>query len=177
MATLRGYQSYNKSVLMRGMTVHARNVIMPELLAMLKRVAQDIVDAVDSDSYIPEYTSNLHDATGVAIYNDGKVESFLPTKRATKKSHSGFDGLAHYGIDGSEWLQNTIAEAATTFASGLWFVVISAVPYAYRIDESGSPKGRGMGFFKKTHEDALREILAGLTPIAADVSTSTGTSL
>lgn len=162
---------------MRGLTVHAKNVIMPDLLAMLVRVAQDLVAAIDSGSYIPEWTANLHDATGVAIYNDGAVTKFLPTKKATKAAHSGFGGLAHYDIRGSEWLQNTIAEAATTFSKGLWFVVISAVPYAYYIDAAGSPKGRGQNFFKKTREDAVREILAGLRPIASDVSTSIGTSL
>lgn len=175
--TVRGYTAYNKSVLMRGMTVHAKNVIMPDLLAMLTRVAQDIVAAIDSGSYIPEWTANLHDATGVAIYNDGAVQRFIPTKKAAKKTKSGFGGVHHYDIDGAEFLQRTITDAATTFSKGLWFVVISAVPYAYYIDQSGSPRGRGTGFFKKTHEDALREILAGLRPIASDVSTSTGTSL
>lgn len=177
MATGRGYIAYNRSVLMRGLTVHAKNVIMPDLFAMLTRVAQDIVAAIDSGSYIPEWTANLHDATGVAIYNNGVAVKFLPTKKATKNSHSGFGGEAHYDINGAEFLQRTIADAATTFSKGLWFVVISAVPYAYYIDQSGSPKGRGVGFFKKTHEDAVREILAGLRPIASDVSTSIGTSL
>ncbi len=162
---------------MRGLTVHAKNVIMPDLLAMLTRVAQDIVAAIDSGSYIPEWTANLHDATGVAIYNDGMVQKFLPTKKATKKTKSGFGGVNHYDIDGSEFLQRTIAEAATTFSKGLWFVVISAVPYAYYIDQSGSPRGRGQNFFKKTHKDAVAEILAGLRPIDPNVSTSTGTSL
>lgn len=175
--SVRGYQGYNKEVLMRGLTVHVKNVIAPELLAMLKRVADGIVTAIDS-GYIPEYTGNLHDATGCAVYQDGTLAYFRPTARhASKKWRSGFGGVNHYEIDGEEFLQRTINDATSTFAKGLWFVLFSTVPYAYYIDANGSPKGRGQGFFKQTHDDAVREILAGLRPIASDVSTSIGVSL
>lgn len=177
MATRRGYTAYNKSVLMKGLTVHVKNVVTPELVDVLKRVAQQIVTAIDTGEYIPEYTGNLHDATGVAVYADGAVVSFLPTKHATKKGKSGFGGVNHYGIDGNEFLTRTIADASTTFAKGVWFVVFSTVPYAYYIDANGSPKGRGQGFFKKTYQDAVSEILAGLRPIDPSVSTSIGTTL
>lgn len=177
MATRRGYTAYNKSVLMKGLTVHVKNVITPELVNVLKRVAQQIVTAIDTGAYIPEYTGNLHDATGVAVYADGAVVSFLPTKHATKQGKSGFGGMTHYGIDGNEFLTRTIAEASSTFAKGVWFVVFSTVPYAYYIDAFGSPLGRGQGFFKKTYQDAVNEILAGLRPIDPSVSTSIGTTL
>lgn len=177
MATRRGYTAYNKSVLMKGLTVHVRNVITPELVNVLKRVAQQIVTAIDTGAYIPEYTGNLHDATGVAVYADGAVVSFLPTKKAAKKAKTGFGGVNHYEIDGNEFLTRTIAEASTTFAKGVWFVVFSTVPYAYYIDANGSPLGRGQGFFKKTYGDAVNEILAGLRPIAESVTTSIGTTL
>ena len=177
MASRRGYTAYNKSVLMKGLTVHVRNVIMPELVAVLKRVCDDLVTAIDS-GYIPEYTANLHDSTGAAVYADGAVVYFRPTsKHATKRAKSGFGGVNHYDIDGSEFLQRTVAEASSTFAKGVWFVVFSTVPYAYYIDANGSPKGRGKDFFKKTYGDAVKEILAGLRPIAESVTTSIGTAL
>lgn len=175
--SVRGYTGYNKSVLMKGLTVHAKRVIQPDLIAVLKRAADTVVTAIDS-GYIPEYLGNLHDATGCAVYADGAVVYFRPTaKHASKKGKSGFGGVNHYEIDGSEFLQRTVADAASTFSKGVWFVVMSTVPYAYYINEFGSPKGRGKGFFTKTHEEALREILAGLRPIAESVSTSTGTTL
>lgn len=173
----RGYTAFNKAVLMKGLMVHVRNVVTPELVNLLKQVAKQIVDAIDSESYIPEYTSNLHDATGVAVYADGMAVSFLPTKRATKKASTGLGGENHYGIDGNEFLRRTIAEAAATFAKGVWFVVFSTVPYAYHIDANGSPLGRGQGFFKKTYGDAVSEIIAGLRPIAEGVTISAGTTL
>lgn len=175
--SISGYQGYNKSVLMKGLTVHVKKVIAPDLLNVLKRVADSIVTAIDS-GYIPEYTGNLHDATGVAVYNDGTLAYFRPTaKHATKKAKSGFGGVNHYGIDGSEFLQRTVSDAASTFSKGMWFVVMSTVPYAYYIDANGSPIGRGQGFFKKTHEDALKEVLAGLRPIAESVTVTAGVSL
>lgn len=178
MASRRGYTAYNKSVLMKGLTAHVKNVVTPELVNVLKRVAQQIVTAIDMGNYIPEYTGNLHDATGVAVYADGAVVWFQPTsKHATKKAKSGFGGVNHYEIDGNEFLTRTVAEASATFAKGVWFVVFSTVPYAYYIDANGSPLGRGQGFFNKTWKDAVNEILAGLRPIDPSITTSTGTTL
>lgn len=173
----RGYTAYNKSVLMKGLTIYAKNAIKPEVQHALIQVANKVVADIDSGGRIPEYTSNLHDSTGVAVYADGAVVSFIPTKKATKKAKSGLGGVNHYGIDGREFLVNTINEAASTFAKGIWFVVFSTVPYAYHIETVGSPIGRGQGFFKKTYQEAVNEILAGLAPIAESVSVSAGTSL
>lgn len=162
---------------MKGLTVYVKDVIKPEMQRALIQVANKIVAAIDSGDRIPEYTSNLHDSTGVAVYADGAVISFIPTKKATKKSKSGLGGVNHYNIDGREFLVNTINEAKSTFAKGIWFVVFSTVPYAYHIDTVGSPIGRGKGFFKKTYQEALTEVLAGLAPITGSVSISAGTSL
>lgn len=178
MATRRGYTAYNKSVLMKGLTVHVKNVITPELVNVLKRVVDSLVNFIDS-GYIPEYLSHLHDSTGSAVYADGALVYFRPTNKhaSSKKGKSGFGGVNHYEIDGAEFLQRTVNDAASTFAKGVWFVVFSTVPYAYYIDANGSPLGRGQGFFKKTYEEAIKEILAGLRPIDPSVSTSIGTTL
>ena len=73
--------------------------------------------------------------------------------------------MNHYGIDGSAFLQQAISEASTRFAKGVWFVVFSAVPYAYHIDAHGSPLGRGQDFFKTIRGTAVNDILAGLRAI------------
>lgn len=178
MATRRGYTAYNKSVLMKGLTVHVRNVITPELVNVLKHVVDSLVNFIDS-GYIPEYLGHLHDSTGSAVYADGALVYFRPTNKhaSSKKGKSGVGRVNHYEIDGAEFLQRTVADASSTFAKGVWFVVFSTVPYAYYIDANGSPLGRGKGFFKKTYQDAVNEILAGLRPIAESVSTSIGTTL
>lgn len=162
---------------MKGLTAHIKGVFQPQLIAVLKHASDTLATFIDS-GYIPEYLSHLHDSTGSAVYADGALVYFRPTtKRASNKGKSGFGSVNHYDIDGSEFLQRTVADVASTFSKGVWFVVFSTVPYAYYIDMNGSPKGRGQGFFDKTHDEAVREIIAGLRPIAESVSTSTGTTL
>lgn len=171
-----GFQNHNKQVLMKGLQVHVKGVVQPDLIKVLTKVAKQIVDSIDAGNFeIPIYTGNLKDATGVGVYADGVLHSFLPTKTATKKQKMGSGRINRYFIDGSEFLQATM-QLTTQFDKGVWFVIFSAVPYAYRINAAGSPLGRGQGFFRRTHEEALREILAGLRPIAESV-TATPTML
>ena len=162
--SVRGYQKQNLTVLMNGMKMFVKNVAHPQLVSVLRQKAQEVVQLIDS-GLIPEYTANLHDATGCAVYADGAISAFIPTKRAQKLGKSGFDGVNHYGIDGSAFLQQAISEASTRFAKGVWFVVFSAVPYAYHIDAHGAPLGRGQDFFKSIRGTAVNDILAGLRAI------------
>lgn len=171
--SVRGYQSQNLNVLKEGMKMFVKNVAQPQLVSILRQKAQEVVRLIDS-GLIPEYTANLHDATGCAVYADGAISAFIPTKRAQKQGKSGFDGVNHYGIDGSAFLQQAISEASTRFAKGVWFVVFSAVPYAYHIDAHGSPLGRGQDFFKTIRGTAVNDILAGLRAIpGAEVTAQT----
>lgn len=171
--SVRGYQSQNLNVLKEGMKMFVKNVAQPQLVSILRQKAQEVVQLIDS-GLIPEYTANLHDATGCAVYADGAISAFIPTKRAQKQGKSGFDGVNRYGIDGSAFLQQAISEASTRFAKGVWFVVFSAVPYAYHIDAHGSPLGGGQDFFKTIRGTAVNDILAGLRAIpGAEVTAQT----
>lgn len=174
--SVRGYQSQNLNVLKDKIKMFVKNVAQPQLVSILRQKAQEVVQLIDS-GLIPEYTANLHDATGCAVYADGAISAFIPTKRAQKHGKSGFDGVNHYGIDGSAFLQQAISEASTRFAKGVWFVVFSAVPYAYHIDAHGSPLGRGQDFFKTIRGTAVNDILAGLRAIPGAEVTATPTML
>lgn len=163
MARTRGYRSWmahNKEVLERGLRLHVKKEIQPDLVNYLKNVAQQIVSAIDGGAYsIPVYTGNLHDATGVGVYVDGMMAAFMPTKLAVKKQ--AMKGRPY--IFGSEFLAESLREATTTFAKGVWFVVFSAVPYAYKINADGSPKGRGQGYW----DTIVNDVLSNLRPITA----------
>ena len=160
--SVRGYQSQNLNTLIKGMKMHVKGVIAPQLVAMLTAKAQQTVAYIDSGADIPEYLGHLHDATGIGVYADGVMKAFVPTKHAQNQGKSGFDGVNHYGIDGSAFLQQAISEASTRFANGIWFVIFSAVPYAFHINANGSPRGRGKGFFQRVVDMSVNEILAGL---------------
>lgn len=139
-----------------------------QFLEILFRAAQNFVGAVNNGTLsIPVYTGNLKDSTGVAIYDNGVLQQYLPTKTATKKQNmgGGFIGVKWSQIDGRDFLVKSIAEGATTFIDGIWFVVYAAVPYAYKINTEGSPKGRGRGFFNDATRFAENEIFTHLRPM------------
>lgn len=164
--SVRGYQAQNLKALIEGCKVFVKGVAEPQLVGVLKQKAQQLVAAIDGGTHdIPIYLGHLHDATGCAVYAGGTVQSFIPTKRATKLGKSGFDGVNHYGINGHAFLQQAISEASTRFAKGVWLVIFSAVPYAFHINASGSPKGRGRNFFNRITSLTVDEILAGLRAI------------
>lgn len=169
MATVRGYQAQNLKALINGLRLQVNGILKPQLLKILYKKAEEIVSYIDNGADIPEYLSHLHDATGVGVYADGKVRKFIPTKKATKLGKSGFDGINHYGIDGNKFLIKSISDAKVKFGNGIWFVLFSAVPYAYHIDAFGSPLERGKDFFKELSEKSVNEIISGLVKVTTDI--------
>ena len=163
------YEAHNRNVFADGLKRFAEQQIKPKLLDMCKNVAQTIVNAIDGNFTLPEgtdefpvFTGNLHDATGVGVYCDGVLSSFIPTAIATE-NQTDESGMEFFG---SELLQQALSEAAMQFESGVWIVLFSTVPYAYKINTQGSPIGRGVGFFEALQETLLTDVLAGLQPIA-----------
>lgn len=121
-----------------------------EVLKRMRRIAQRMVDFIDSNfaddsSQFPQWTSNLHDATGVAIYDDGRLENYIPTQRASEPQQSPI------GEDewGTQELANVIKQGVTKFPKGLWLVLFSASSYSEQIEDIGSPASRGKGFFER----------------------------
>lgn len=119
-----------------------------EVLTRMHRIAQAMVDYIDShfaddDEHFPQYTANLHDATGVAIYDDGRLENYFPVQRAVDPQQT--------EIGEEEWGSRELEEAArqgmTKFSKGLWLVLFSSSSYAESVEDIGSPKKRGKGFF------------------------------
>lgn len=169
--SVRGYQAQNLNTVARGMKMFLKSIVTPQLIDVLKEKADEIVAHIDNGADIPEYLGHLHDATGVGVYADGAIMYFRPTKRATKLGKAGAEGTNHYDIDGYEFLREAIDEASSKFSNDIWFVIFSAVPYAYYINRYGSPLGRGQGYFTDLVNKSVSEILAGLRPIA-DVTAS-----
>mgnify|MGYP000130252761 CR=1 FL=1 len=119
-----------------------------EVLKRMRLIASRMVDYIDENfdkgsNQFPEYTANLHDATGIAIYADGRLDKFLPTKRATS-AQEGPTGQPEWG---AEELDFAISQLASRFSTGLWLVMFSASSYAEHIERMGSPKDRGRNFF------------------------------
>ena len=164
------YATHNAQVFKVELNNYAENVIKVRLVTMLKTVAQQLVGIIDGSFAMPKGTTqfpvdtaNMHDATGVGVYAGGITQYFVPTKRATKTQSDG--GVK--GIDGATLLQSAISNAGATFSKGIWIVLFSTVPYAYKITTSGSKMGRGAGFFEALQQSLLNNVIANLKPISA----------
>lgn len=164
------YTAHNSKVFKVGLKDYSERVIKARLVAMLRNVAQKLVGIIDGNFAMPDGTTqfpvdtaNLHDATGVGVYVDGRLDAFIPTQRATRAQSNG----GTKGIYGSEWLQAALTSASSEFASGIWIVLFSTVPYAAKINASGSKIGRGVGFFETLGNNLLTEVVTNLKPIAA----------
>lgn len=166
---MANHTAHNSKVFKVGVEQYAERVIKVKLEAVLRGIAQKIADFIDGyfakgDEYFPLWTANLHDATGVGVYIDGRLSAYVPTPKASSPQE--YNGIE--GIIGSECLQQALTEATTTFSTGIWFVLFSAVPYAYEVNAHGSPKERGFRFFDLLSADVeslIKDALANLKPI------------
>lgn len=165
---MSNYTAHNSKAFKESLNDYAERVIKSKIVAMLKSVAQTLVSIIDgsfvmpggSDQF-PVYTANLHDATGVGVYADGAIQHFIPTARATmEQSDNGRDGIV-----GTTLLQDAISNGATQFSKGIWIVLFSTVPYAYKVNTQGSPWNRGVGFFEALKQNLLNDVISGLQPI------------
>lgn len=165
----RKWMPHNIEVIKKKCRYYIESEKKPELVAILSEIARKLVDYIENDARIPEYSSNLRDATGVGVYVDGSLATYAPTKKATKNQKSGFHYRNEYGIDGSEYLTRAIADAGTSFSDGIWIVLFSAVPYAYFLNKPelvGNLQGKVEGnFFGEISDHMLSEILSGLAPM------------
>lgn len=161
------YTSHNSHVFRNMLSRYAENTLATRIGTALRGVAQKMVGIIDASfkspngtDMFPIFTANLHDATGVGVYVNGSVTSFIPTKRATITQHH--EGKR--GIDGNSLLSTALSEASTTYSKGVWIVLFSAVPYAYKVDTEGSPKQRGIGFFENLEDKLLNDVIKNLKP-------------
>lgn len=167
------HTAHNSKVFKVGLEQYAERVIKTKLEAVLRGVAQELVNAIDGafepfEQYgggtkqFPVWTGQLHDATGVGVYINGRLSSYVPT---AKGFYPQFDE-GEDEIVGSERLQTALNNAVSQFSKGIWIVLFSAVPYAYKVNEFGSPRHRGKDFFNRTKSLLVDDVFAGLRPIS-----------
>lgn len=163
------YSAQNTQVFKVGLKDYSDRVIKVKLEAMLRSVAEKIVAYIDGGfvppsgtMQFPIDTGNLHDATGVGVYIDGRLSSYIPTAIAVEQQTN----QGEIGIDGSINLQLALQAAISQFSKGIWIVLFSTVSYAYKINTQGSPRGRGVGFFDGLGEMLFQNVVTGLQPIS-----------
>ena len=145
---MKNYASHNKMVFKSTLEDAKYRISRPLLTAKLRKIAVDMVDEIDgnlwnNDDTFPIWTSNLHDSTGLAVYDYGAITSFIPPQYAIEPPE--YEDIQN--IWGSQYLQDFINENAGKFSQGIWIVLFSAVPYAGLVNAYGSPWERGENFF------------------------------
>ena len=86
------------------------------------------------DGFLPYYSGNLRDGTGVGVYYDGTLIKLIPPQSAMFSQNS----RGHRRIWGTTFIQKALAGATSKYSKGLWVVVYSAAPYAVEINTYGS---------------------------------------
>lgn len=159
----------NARVFKAGLNNFAQKDIKAKLEVMLRGVAEKLVaysdggfTPPDGTTQFPVDTGNLHDATGVGVYIDGRLSSYIPTAIAVEQQTN----CGEVGIDGSINLRLALQHATSRFSKGIWIVLFSTVPYAYKINSQGSPRGRGAGFFDRLGDVLFQNVVTGLQPIS-----------
>ena len=163
------HTAHNSKVFKVGLKDYSERVITAKLEAMLRGVAEKLVVYIDGGftppsgtMQFPVDTGNLHDATGVGVYIDGRLSSYIPTAIAVEQQTN----RGEVGIDGSINLRLALQAATSQFAKGIWIVLFSTVSYAYKINTQGSSRGRGVGFFDSLGEMLFQNVVTGLQPIS-----------
>ena len=132
------------------------NGALNRLLNALYTVAQDVMEYIDSQKVIPIYTGNLKDATGIGVYNEGKLVKYVPSKIATRPQSSGFHHRNEYDIWGHQYLSDALEAASKEeYGKGIWIVLFSAVPYAFYIEDRDA-------FFSDIKDVMLNAIISEL---------------
>lgn len=151
------HYSHNMAVINTNLQDYIERVINVQIRKMCDDIANKFVHYIN-ESYAPleprggnedypVWTLNMRDSTGIGVYNNGRLTSYIPYALATEPQRSGFRGNIR-NIWGTSYLQRALTDSAK-YNKGIWIVLFCAVPYAIDINNYGSKWGRGVNFFEK----------------------------
>ena len=150
-----GWMKSNQKLIERRIDEVGNNSLA-RLLNVLYKVAQDVMEYIDSQKVIPIYTGNLKDATGIGVYSNGVLEKYVPSQIATVPQSSGFHHRNEYDIWGHQYLSDALEAASKEeYSKGIWIVLFSAVPYAFYIEDRDA-------FFSDIKDVMLNAIISEL---------------
>lgn len=158
----------NTKVLIQALGMTNRRVVRPRVERVLHETADYIIDIIDNsfqpqtykpggNEQYPIWSGNMRDATGVGVYEYGKLTKYKPM------------AMAEGTQKGSDFLEEALQAGTTTYNKGMHIVLFSAAPYAEYINEQGSKLGRGVGFYDMLKNYLIEEINISKQSINASV--------
>lgn len=130
----KGWAKHNQDVFKKALAEH-RNALEKRLTNMLHELAEGVIGIINASDFRPIYTANLADSTGLGVYFNGMLKEYVPLPRAVEPQE--YNGTLVWGQDS---LEQALFEASQTYASGIWVVLFSAVPYAVKVDKEGTTR-------------------------------------
>jgi hypothetical protein len=175
---------HNREVILTALAGYTESTLKPMLAKALGEVGQEMADLVDEkfspcppyapsgNDEFPIWFADMRDATGVGVYCDGVLSSYTPTVKYFLPQYDKTErGAEFIDIIGFENLEKALQAGLSKYGKDLWIVLYSAVPYAERINEVGSPWGRGKDYFNK-FESWLLEKVKSKVPMVIPVGFS-----
>lgn len=172
---MSNHAAHNSKVFYDGISHYIEGVVKVKLESILREVAAALVSYIENDAFepfkycgggngqYPVWESQLRDATGIGVYIDGRVSSYVPFSHG-RFPQSDYE-IGETNIIGTERLVAALNAGATQFSKGIWIVLFSAVPYAYKVNTVGSPAGRGINFFGELKSYLIEDVMSNLQPI------------
>lgn len=139
----KSWVGHNNKVFKKAMDAY-RADIEKKVVGVMESVARNIFEDVSNtsynqgDDYMPFYTGNLRDSTGLGIYYNGALSTLIPPRVADNPQNYWQIGHFYFDLWGFTFIREALAEA-NSFNKGIWVVLYSTMPYAKYIDENGSP--------------------------------------
>ena len=152
----KDWSSHNNKVFKKGLDKFVKKLKVRLYLISQKSAAEVMVhiQSVEDTDEMPVWTGNMIDGTGFGIYQDSKLTDLSPPKTALSPQE--YEDIKD--IWGTEYLGNALQQGVANYPRGIWLVLVSAVPYAEKVDASGSPKNRGRNFFDMLISESKKTI-------------------
>ena len=137
----KSWVGHNNKVFQKALDAYKAD-IEKKVLGVMESVARNIFEDVSNtfynqgDDYMPYYTGNLRDSTGLGIYYNGALSVLIPPRVADKAQNYWQIGHFYYDLWGFTFIREALAEA-NSFNKGIWVVLYSTMPYAKYVDENG----------------------------------------
>lgn len=108
---------------------------------VLRELANQVYTYIADTTYnrgggnMPYYTGNMRDSTGLGVYYNGALSTFIPPRDAqVAQTYVEKDYDEIWGFD---YIRSALSNAQD-FNKGIWVVLYSTVPYAVKIETKGS---------------------------------------
>lgn len=130
------------------------------LIPVLREAADQTVKVVQNSfgNPLPFYTGNLQDSTGVGIYKDSVLVAYAKPVPVAVESQK-YRGRR---VEGEVELQQAFSEGTSNFPTGIWCILITAVPYATHLQKEDRDFFSEIGrIFQRNVESAIKRGLPG----------------